>query len=83
MDIRQIGLQFKKELQQDKSKAKAIEIARKISALPLSDEDKAHIVNYIRYPIYDHITGKGLLTDSDNSSFLELVALVSNVIKKK
>lgn len=83
MDIRQIGLQFKKELQQDRSEAKAIEIAQKISSLPISNGDKEHILNYIKYPLYDHITGRKMLTDSDNSKFLELVSLMSSKIKKK
>lgn len=83
MDIRQIGLQLKKELEQDCSEKKAMEIAQKISSLPISDTDKEHIINYIKYPLYDHITGRKMLTDADNSKFLELVALMSSKIKKK
>ena len=82
MDIRQIGLQFKKELEQERSESKAMEIAQKINKLPISDEEKMHIINYIKYPMYDHVTGRIMILDSDNSKFLKLVGLMASKIKK-
>lgn len=83
MDLKSYALKLKLELQQTPSTAKAKEIANRISkanhtdGTPLSEVEKNHILNYIKFPKYDHITGKCYIQGSDNSDFLKLVAIVT------
>ena len=87
-DLKDFALSLKTELEQNFSKECAKKIAEKINKATYSDgkflteEDKRHIINYIQYPYYDHITGKCGIFESDNSEFLKLVAIITKNIKK-
>ena len=83
MDIATIALNFKKELEQNPNENKVNEIAEKIQHLGLTDIEIDHVLNYIKYPMYDHTTGTKLLHEGDNSKFLNLVALLASKIKRK
>ena len=73
MDIATIALNFKKELEQNPNENKVNEIAEKIQRLGLTDIEIDHVLNYIKYPMYE----------GDNSNFLNLVALLASKIKRK
>lgn len=89
MDLKTFALKLKRELQNDPSPVKAQQIANIISnathndGTPLSENEKGHILKYIKFPGYDHTTGQTIIHHADNSEFLKLVAIVSNNIKKK
>lgn len=86
-DLKQTGLKLKKELQNDSSpetaKKIAIEIENAINpnGIPLSSEEKEHILKYIEVPVYDHKTGRASLFEADNSEFLKLVAIIAKNVK--
>lgn len=87
-DLRRFGLELKSELENQPS----VEIAKKIAikietathsdGLPLTTEEKGHVIKYIELYEYDHTTGEFAICHSDNSSFLSLVKLVSQAVKQ-
>lgn len=86
-DLKQFGLKLKMELQSDISSEVAKKIAFEIetathpNGAPLTSEEKGHIIKYIKYPAYDHKTGRFAIQHADNSEFLKLVAIVAQNIK--
>lgn len=89
LDLKTFALGLKKELSNEPSSEKAKQIALRIEQAKHSDgtgltkEEKEHILKYLEFPIYDHITGYAVLHEADNSVFLQLVEIVSNNIKEK
>ena len=87
MTKKEIALKYKAELRENPTKAKAIEIAKKICKLkysdgkPLSLSDKKEIISYIEEEHIDSKTGLRMIMDSDNTSFLDLVNVIRNEIK--
>jgi len=87
-NLKEFALSLKVELENNFSKEYAKKIADKINKAThldgsfLTEEEKKHIINYIQYPYYDHITGKCGMFESDNSEFLKLVAIIAKNIKK-
>lgn len=83
MDIKTIALNFKNELEGHPTEEKVNDIAMEIQKLHLTDVEIEHILNYIKYPIYDHTTGKAVLHEGNNQNFLKLITLLSSKIKRK
>lgn len=87
-DLREFGLKLKKELQENASFEVAKRIALEIktathpNGVPLTSEEKEHILRYIEYPAYNHKTGQCVLQHADNSEFLKLVALISKSVRE-
>ena len=86
-DLKQFGIKLKMELQNDSSPETAKRIALEIKqaihtdGTPLTNEEKGHIINYIKFPIYDHKKDLAGIHEADNSEFLKLVAIVVKNIK--
>ena len=84
--IKELGIKYRKELQKCLSEEKALEIAEKINNLTvngkiISNEVKNKILSYIEESPEDPKTGLRMITDSDNTAFLKLVAVIKNQIK--
>lgn len=83
----EIAQMYRKELQQNPTKEKALNIAERIvklkyeSGKSISTADRAEIISYIEDPLIDSKTGMRLVADSDNTKFLKLVAIIKNQIK--
>lgn len=88
-DLNQFALKLKLELEKSKTDATAQKIALEIKNAkhsdntPLTETEKEHILKYLKYPSYDHITGKFALHFTDNSDFLKLVEVIAKSINQK
>lgn len=89
MDLRTYALTLKKELQATPTTEKAKEIAYKIATVkhsdgtPVTDKEREHILNYLEYDVYNHVTGEKGIFSSDNSDFLKLVAVIAKNTTEK
>ena len=87
VNLKTYALALKKELQENPTDEMANDIALRIATVehsdgsPVTDTERDHILNYLRYDTYDHITGNKGLFFGDNSEFLKLVALVAKSAK--
>lgn len=87
-DLQQFALLLKSELLKNLTAEEAQRIATKIANAKyengncLTDTQKQDIINYIKYPKYNHITKKIGLDFSDNSNFIELVELIAKMLKE-
>ncbi len=88
-DLKQTGLELKKELQNDSSIETAknivykIETATYLDGTPLNFEEKQHIIKYIEFPVYNHKTGYAVIHEADNSEFLKLVSIITKSVNIK
>ena len=87
--IKEIALKFRNELLENPTEDNATRIAQKINKLKntegglLSQQSKELILTFIEDPSYNPKTGQRMILESDNSKFLNLVAIINSNIKKE
>lgn len=87
-DLEQFSLKLKKELLEKNTEEVARHVVNEIlnakykNGETLTDSDKQDVINYIKYPKYNHITKKFGLEFSDNSDFIKLVELIAKMLKE-
>lgn len=86
--IKELALKYRNELIANPTEKKAKEIAEKINRLrsngtPLSKGNLELLLTYIEDPNYNPQTGMRILLESDNSEFLNLLAIIDSNVNKE
>lgn len=75
--------ELKEQLQNDCSETSIENVANKLRKVVLSEEQEDFIWQYLHANGYDRKTGLFMLCESDNSAFLNVVAMVRSKVEGK
>ena len=84
--LKEAGQRLREKLQSNSTPETArmiaftIESAIRPDATPLTQKEKLHLVNYVKYPVYDHKTGQAAPDETEDPAFLELIAVILNIV---